>query len=204
MLTASQTCFNISQVRTPRERLLAVHMIGYLQEANRIPEELKELLIYTVFSDRPEIAAAAQVALGINESDVPRRVILSELLAPLISNFRKTKELFDSWGAKDIWVEEVMHERHTFSKDLLINKQHLIPADLVEDAKELVNHYDAWLKKYDEIRPNGVRDPEERFVFVGIPPINKPFPDKSEKKFVALYHKEMAAYRETLARARLE
>lgn len=53
------------------------------------------------------------------------------------------------------------------------------------DNQELVRHYDAWLNKYEALRPNGIRDTTEEFVFVG--PDGFPLPEESSKKFLDRY-----------------
>jgi hypothetical protein len=72
-----------------------------------------------------------------------------------------------------------------FIRNLLVEKGLLIPGNLQPDALKLIEHYDAWLREYDRVRPGGVRDPNVPWVFVG--PQGVPFPVESEKRFMELY-----------------
>lgn len=74
-------------------------------------------------------------------------------------------------------------------RNLLAAKSYLIPADLQEDASKLVTHYDAWLAEYNHLRPNGVRNPDVPYVFVG--PQGFPFPTDAETHFLSRYAKLM-------------
>ena len=67
------------------------------------------------------------------------------------------------------------------SRKLLLEKAHLIPRDLVNDAAELLRHYDAWFLEYERVQ----KKRDTPFVFVG--PQGFPFPTASEEKFRKRY-----------------
>ncbi len=175
----------------PRERILAIYLIGHLRDTNRFPEDLMKTMTFVAFSDRPDIAAAAQMAVGISVDEIPSEVVLNELLAPLKVNLERSGEMFRRWNKQDLFLEEIIHDSNKFARDLLISKSHMIPTDLLPEASQLVDHYNAWLEEYERVRPNGIRDPNEPFVFVGVPPINKPFPREASLKFIDRF-KELA------------
>lgn len=171
-----------------RERLLAMHVIKHLRDTDRFPEDLLSPITFTAFSDRPDIAAAAQMVLGDDIKEIPATVVLTELLAPLKVNFERSEQSFRRWHKLDIFEEEIIHNSNLFARDILLSKAHMIPTELLLEASLLVDHYNAWLEEYDRVRPNGIRDPKEPFVFVGVPPINKPFPRKESLKFIARFN----------------
>ena len=146
--------------------------------------------------DAADIAAAAQMAVGIDQEEIPPAVLLSELMAPLKVNFHRSEDSFRRWHKQDLFLEEIIHDSNLFARDLLTSKSHMIPTDLLPEASLLVDHYNAWLEEYDRVRPDGVRDPNEAFVFVGIPPINKPFPREASLKFISRFQ-ELAGIEET-------
>jgi hypothetical protein len=108
--------------------------------------------------------------------------LLSELLAPMVMQLERTKQAFDRWRSKNLYLEaEIIRKGNLAVRDLLIEKAHLIPADLISDANCLVTHYDRWLEEYDRIRGGAEPDLNEPFVFVG--PKGYPFPSESERRF---------------------
>ena len=170
-----------------RERLLAIHVIGHLRDTDRFPKDLMRTMTFVAFSDRPDIAAAAQMAVGIDIEEIPPAVLMSELLAPLKVHLERSYASFSLWRRQDLFLEEIIHDSNLFARDLLTAKSHMIPTDLMSEDSMLVEHYNAWLEEYDRVRPNDVRDPNQPFVFVGIPPINKPFPSEASLKFIARF-----------------
>ena len=111
---------------------------------------------------------------------------VSELLAPIYMQFGRTHRAFDRWYSKNLFLEaKVIGEGNRIIRDLLLNKGHLIPPELLEDAGKLIEHYDVWLEKFEKQRLSENPDIETEFVFVG--PDGYPFPSESEKRFIKKY-----------------
>ena len=112
--------------------------------------------------------------------------LLSELLAPMVMQLERTKQAFERWRGKNLYLEaEIIRKGNLAVRDLLIEKAGLVPADLIADANRLVIHYDRWLEEYDRIRGGAEPDLNEPFVFVG--PMGYPFPTESERRFKARF-----------------
>ncbi len=111
---------------------------------------------------------------------------VAELLGPITMQFDRTKRAFDRWGKKNLFLEaKVVKVGNEIIRDLLLEKGHLIPPELLKDAGKLVEHYDVWLEKFEKQRQSESPDIDAPFVFVG--PDGYPFPSKSEKKFKAKF-----------------
>lgn len=173
----------------PKERLIAIHVLRHLGDIGEFPSELVTPLAIIAESDNLEIAGAAVTVLrAAGESPKQSRdfVVLSELLAPMMIHFDRTKEAFQRWTSKNLHLEsEIIRKGNQFIRDLLISKAHLIPQDLQKDASRLVVHYDAWLEEYELIRGGLEPDLETPFVFVG--PKGFPFPTDAEESFRKRY-----------------
>lgn len=112
---------------------------------------------------------------------------VSDLLGPLNMQFDRTERAFGRWKKKNLFLEaKVIKVGNQIIRDLLLEKAHLIPPELLDDAGKLVEHYDVWLEKFENQRESESPDLETAFVFVG--PDGFPFPEKSEKKFRDKYH----------------
>jgi hypothetical protein len=57
----------------------------------------------------------------------------------------------------------------------------------MDDAHQLIEHYDAWLEAFDRVRGDPATSNETAFVFVG--PIGLPFPKSAEANFKAEFRK---------------
>lgn len=109
---------------------------------------------------------------------------LFELLGPLHMQFERTKRAFGRWRGKNLYLEaQVVREGNQTIRDLLLSKGHLIPPHLMEDAFQLVEHYDAWLEAFDRVRGESAPANDVAFVFVG--PDGYPFPRTAEANFKA-------------------
>jgi hypothetical protein len=107
---------------------------------------------------------------------------LSQLLGPVFMQLDRTSRAFQRWKGKNLYLEaKVIREGNTTIRDLLLQKAHLIPPDLLDHAGKLIEHYDRWLEEYEKKRASENPDLESTFVFVG--PEGFPFPHQSEKAF---------------------
>jgi hypothetical protein len=117
---------------------------------------------------------------------------LTELFAPMAIQLERTKAAFNRWTSKNLYLEaKLIREGNLAVRDLLINKAHLIPSDLMQDAHNLIQHYDRWLEEYDRVRGGTEPDKDAAFVFVG--PQGYPFPSDSERRFMERYQTLMNA-----------
>lgn len=162
----------------PKERMIALQLIRQLQAETSLPALFLTEIGWLAVVDDPNAAGAAQIVLG---SRVPDIVLLLDFLGPIVDHLDRSKQAFDRWHGFNEALEDEVMRSNMFIRDHLVSRWHLIPPALSQHAQRLIEHYDAWLAKYERLRPNGVRDKTERFVFVG--PDGFPFPDKSEAAF---------------------
>ena len=107
---------------------------------------------------------------------------ISELLGPVNMQLDRTDRAFKRWTAKNLYIEaKVIREGNITIRDLLLEKGHLIPPELLEDAGRLVEHYDVWLELFEKQRVFEKPDLSTPFVFAG--PKGYPFPKKSADIF---------------------
>jgi hypothetical protein len=107
---------------------------------------------------------------------------VTELLAPLNMQFERTERAFKRWDKKNLFLEmKVVKVGNETIRDLLLTKGHLIPPDLRADAGKLIEHYDVWLEKFEEVRLSKKPNLNTPFVFAG--PDGHAFPSGAEKKF---------------------
>lgn len=111
---------------------------------------------------------------------------VSELLGPINMQFDRTKRAFRRWKKKNLFLEaKVVKVGNETIRNLLLEKGHLIPPELLEDAGKLIEHYDVWLEKFNKQRESEKPDSDTAFVFVG--PDGFPFPKKEEGRFRAKF-----------------
>jgi hypothetical protein len=166
------------------ERLLAIHLLKHLRDEGGFPSDLVEKITIIAGRDTPEVAGASLIEFGENPDLVKHR-LLFEVLAPVRIHLDRTRDAFSKYSVRNEVIESLLKESNQYIRDLLISKQYLIPEELDFAAKNLVRHYDAWLSKYDRVYQNGVRDPNEPFIFVGTDGI--PFPPEAESKFLKCF-----------------
>jgi hypothetical protein len=115
--------------------------------------------------------------------DESYRVEYCELLAPLVVQLDRTKSAYARWTEKNLSLEsEIIREGNNEARRLLMTKAHLIPAQLENEARRLIEHYDRWAEEYDRVRVRQ-KDSAKPFVFVG--PAGFPFPRDAEANFRA-------------------
>jgi len=162
------------------ERLLALQVLQYLRIKKEFPAELANTVTAITFRDTPDVAGAALLAMG-GSGEIPDEVILLELLAPLKVQLDRTREAIRTWKARDEHTERFIKQSNEYTRDLLISRAYLIPKELQEAANQLVTHYNNWLKKYDSVYKDGVRDPQVAFIYT------RDFPPEAEQKFLAKF-----------------
>jgi hypothetical protein len=116
-----------------------------------------------------------------------KEAAISELFGPMVMQFDRVKRAFNRYKRKNIYLEtKVIAEGNTTIKTLLLSHGHLIPAELLDDAGRLVEHFEVWLEEFERVRDEKKPELETQFVFVG--PQGFGFPRQSEQKFVATFH----------------
>jgi len=102
-----------------------------------------------------------------------------------ITAFNRTYSKLSSYDA--VFEQEVMYASNKHIRDIILTHGHFIPPSLITDATKLVEHYDAWLVKYQKLRINE-RNHKICQIYVG--PDGFRFPEDSEEKFKAAYIKQ--------------
>jgi hypothetical protein len=111
---------------------------------------------------------------------------LYELFGPLQMQFVRTRRAFDRWNGQDLYLEgSVIRNGNMTIRDLLLSKGHLIPPELMKDANDLVEHYDAWLEEFERVRGEAGGNLSIAFVFAG--PQGYPFPGAAEERFKSTF-----------------
>lgn len=112
---------------------------------------------------------------------------LEELLAPLKLQLMRSKIALKGYDANNEYREKILKECNETIRSLLLEKGHLIPADLIAYAEKFISHYDEWLQAYRANRELQNKS-EIKHVFT------YNFPHDAEKAFDEKYE----AYRKEL------
>jgi hypothetical protein len=80
--------------------------------------------------------------------------------------------------------DEIIYQSNKHIRDLLLNNGHFLPPELLDEASKLVEHFDIWLNKYNEIRILN-KDIQTKKIYVG--PDGFRFPENAEKMFKEKY-----------------
>ena len=108
---------------------------------------------------------------------------LAELFGPIVMQLERTRRAFKRWNKHSPYLEaRIVKTGNEKVLEILLTRGDLIPADLMSDAADFVEHYDAWLEEFDRWRVQkeaGAGDPA--FIFVG--PSGYPFPREAERRF---------------------
>jgi hypothetical protein len=115
----------------------------------------------------------------------------SELLGQVYIYLNRTSKAFEKKYSKldkydPYFEDEIIYTSNKRIRDLIIENGHHIPPELLEEASNLVEHYDAWLVKYHNLREVN-NDTMTIQIYVG--PDGFRFPDKAEEKFKESYVK---------------
>lgn len=73
---------------------------------------------------------------------------LEELLAPIKLQLIRSKITLRGYDANNHYREKILKECNETIRSLLLDKGHLIPADLIPFAEKFISHYDEWLQAY--------------------------------------------------------
>lgn len=116
-----------------------------------------------------------------------RRRSLEEVLGPVMMQLKRSKITLHAYKPNDRYKEAIFKQCNETIRDILLDKGYLIPPDLLEDAGELLKHYDGWLQHYHQLRELD-KNMDTPFVFT------HDFPHSAEKRFNETYQ----LYREKL------
>ncbi len=106
------------------------------------------------------------------------------LLAPLVVQLDRTKDAFDRWNDRNLPLEtQTIRDGNLKARELLEKHSQLVPRQLQEARRKLVEHYDRWLEEYQKLREGPKPNPKDAFVFVG--PQGYPFPTDAAGSFRA-------------------
>jgi len=112
---------------------------------------------------------------------------LEELLAPVKLQLLRSRITIQAYNANNEYREKILKECNENIRNLLLEKGHLIPTELIPDAVEFIKHYHEWLQAYREEKELN-NDSEIRHVFT------YNFPHDAEKAFIDKFD----AYRKEL------
>ncbi len=101
---------------------------------------------------------------------------LEELLAPIKLQLIRSKITLKGYDTNNEYREKILKECNETIRILLLEKDHLIPGDLMSSAEEFISHYDEWLQAYRTAREEQNKT-EVKHVFI------YNFPYKAEKAF---------------------
>lgn len=108
---------------------------------------------------------------------------LEQLFGPAKMQLGRTKRAFKRWNKRNDHIEaNIVRESNRKIRDLLLDKGHYLPGTLMDPAQQLIEHFDAWLEKFEELRVKN-KDSGVDFVFVG--PDGYPFPREAEDRIVS-------------------
>jgi len=117
-----------------------------------------------------------------------KRTSVAELLGPRHMQLDRTRRAFDRWQKRNIYLEaKVIREGNVAARDLLLDRGHLIPPELLDDAGKLIEHYDRWLEEFERVR--SAESPENDTAFVYVGPAGFPFPEESDQRFRAAFRR---------------
>ena len=134
-----------------------------------------------------------QEQIEIQQQALWKEKVLSGLLGPVCMQLDRTKRAFHRWQSKNLYLEaKIIKDSNTIIRDLLLNKGHLIPIDLMEDSGKLIEHYDVWLEEFEKRR--GGKEPDINTVFIFAGPQGYPFPKDIEIN----YQKKCNEYKNAL------
>lgn len=112
---------------------------------------------------------------------------LEELLAPIKLQLIRSNITLMGYDANNEYREKILKECNENIRGLLLEKGHLVPADLLPYAEKFISHYDEWLQAYKATREvQNKTEVEHIFTYN--------FPHDAEKAFEEKYE----AYRKEL------
>ncbi|REC48408.1 MULTISPECIES: hypothetical protein [Chryseobacterium] len=112
-----------------------------------------------------------------------------ELLGQVYIHLNRLKLAFQNKYSKvqeydRFYEDEIILKSNQHIRDLLINNGHALPPELLDEATKLIEHFDVWLTKYNQIRILD-KDFNSKQIYVG--PDGFRFPENAERLFKEKY-----------------
>ena len=89
------------------------------------------------------------------------------LMQTIVQHWQETVMAYTAYmeNGKKFRYTEILRTHNTAVKNLLTEYMNIIPADLVEDAKAIIEHYTIWTAKWDQLKATLNPGPDDVFVF---------------------------------------
>ena len=125
----------------------------------------------------------------IHNTDFEWRKKTTELLGQVYIHLNRTRLAFENTYCKlkkydPNFEDEIMYTSNKKIRDILLENGHHLPPELLGEASKLIEHYDAWLIKYHNMRKV---NNNESTIHVYVGPDGFAFPDKAEGMFKDKY-----------------
>src|SRR5262249_50629154 len=81
--------------------------------------------------------------------------------------WKESSEAYTAYMAngKTFYYAQKLREQNAIVKDLLANNMSLIPPGFKTDVESIIQHYEIWTAKWDELKTKLNPDPGDEFVF---------------------------------------
>lgn len=124
----------------------------------------------------------------IHNTDFEWRKKTTELLGQVYIHLNRTRLAFVTYSKlkkyDSNFEDEIIFISNKKIRDILLDNGHHLPPELLGEASKLIEHYDAWLVKYHNIRKVN-KDESTIHIYVG--PDGFEFPEKAEGLFKDRY-----------------
>lgn len=124
----------------------------------------------------------------LHSSDLEWKKKTTELMGQVYIHLNRTNRAFKKTNTQEVYhqyqEEEIFYSSNKKVRDLLLENGHHIPPELLQEATDLIEHYDQWLIKFQRLRiaEKNTKIPQ---IFVG--PDGFRFPEHAEEKFKKKY-----------------
>jgi len=130
-----------------------------------------------------------EIRSQIRNTDMEWKKQSAKLLGQVYIHLNRTrlamKRIYSKLDHYDECFEnEIMYKSNKHIRDSILDNGHYIPPEIIEEASKLVEHYDAWLVKYQKLR---IEQKDTKTVHIYVGPDGIPYPDDAEEKFKSQY-----------------
>ena len=142
-------------------------------------------LIYFIYTQEEKIYSNGQVVKKI------------EFLGKLVILFGRSKITYKQYieNNRSFTYAKILRETNTQLRNELIGKSYLLSHELRQEALKLINHYDFWLQRWDDLFSSDTFKLDDTFVFSN----NCTFPKESEDKLIKEFsNSEKKRYENTI------
>ena len=122
----------------------------------------------------------------------------TELLGQVYIHLNRTSRAFQNKYSKlenynAFYEDEIIFTSNKRIRDILLENGHYLPPELLDEASKLIEHYDVWLVKYNNLRKVN-NDKSTIQIYVGPDGFN--FPENAEEIFKEKYTKMFQSIRQ--------